>query len=192
MYLADMLSFPHNSCHGISIGMIRLLLHSMDPKLESVLASTLGKDYSVRGESDDNKAKELLARDEVDVLIVDFDSRSSALSEQLAFLADIKGTYVPVVAMTDDDRRSTAMALVGQGVYDYFRKPPSIVELKFVVGRAHEHAMLKREPEKVKHKLRETNRCDQLIGSSGRSQVVYDLIRRVANLNAFVLITGES
>jgi DNA-binding NtrC family response regulator len=34
--------------------------------------------------------------------------------------------------------------------------------------------------------------CDQLVGSSGKAQVVYDLIDRVTNLNAFVLITGES
>ena len=34
--------------------------------------------------------------------------------------------------------------------------------------------------------------CDQLIGRSGRAQVVYDLIRRVADLNAFVLLAGES
>jgi len=40
--------------------------------------------------------------------------------------------------------------------------------------------------------LRAVSRCDQLIGSSARSQVVYDLIRRVSNLDAFVLITGES
>jgi DNA-binding NtrC family response regulator len=37
-----------------------------------------------------------------------------------------------------------------------------------------------------------THGCDRLVGSSGRAQVVYDLIRRVANLNAFVLISGES
>ena len=34
--------------------------------------------------------------------------------------------------------------------------------------------------------------CDQLVGSSPRAQKVYDLIRRVANLPAFVLINGES
>ena len=35
-------------------------------------------------------------------------------------------------------------------------------------------------------------RCDQLVGSSDCLQEVYDLIRRVANLSAFVLINGES
>jgi DNA-binding NtrC family response regulator len=65
-------------------------------------------------------------------------------------------------------------------------------ELKIVVRRAHEHAILKKELEKTKEKLRAVSRCDQLIGSSARSQVVYNLIRRVSNLDAFVLITGES
>ena len=171
--------------------MIRLLLYS-GSSLQSVLAATLGPDYSIVVESNKTKVKQILSAEEVDVAIVDLDTTCSSLPEQLAFLAEIKSLSVPIVVMTDDDRRSTALQLVGHGVYDYFRKPPSIVELKFVVGRAHEHAKLKRELEKVKHKLRETNRCDQLIGSSGRSQVVYDLIRRVANLNAFVLITGES
>src|SRR5580698_3207778 len=34
--------------------------------------------------------------------------------------------------------------------------------------------------------------CDRMIGSSPRCQIVYDLIRRVASLDASVLITGES
>jgi DNA-binding NtrC family response regulator len=171
--------------------MIRLLLYS-DSKLQDVLAATLGSGYSVLVESSKDKVKRLLTGEQVDVLIVDLDSTNSALAEQLAFLAEIKGPSVPIVVMTDDDRRSTAMELVGRGVYDYFRKPPSIVDLKFVVGRAHEHAKLKRELEQARDKLRRAGTCDQLIGASGRAQVVYDLIRRVSDLTATVLITGES
>ncbi len=171
--------------------MIRLLLYS-DSNLQGVLAVMLGPEYSVLVESSKDKVKQLIAGEQIDVLIVDLDSSYAALAEQLKFLAEIKGSRVPILVMTDDDRRSTAMELVGHGVYDYFRKPPSIKDLKFVVGRAHEHAKLKRELEKAKDKLRETSRCDQLIGSSGRAQVVYNLIRRVADLDAFVLITGDS
>jgi DNA-binding NtrC family response regulator len=160
--------------------------------LQGVLAVMLGPEYSVLVESSKDKVKQLIAGEQIDVLIVDLDSSYAALAEQLKFLAEIKGSRVPILVMTDDDRRSTAMELVGHGVYDYFRKPPSIKDLKFVVGRAHEHAKLKRELEKAKDKLRETSRCDQLIGSSGRAQVVYNLIRRVADLDAFVLITGDS
>src|SRR6185503_7453331 len=98
----------------------------------------------------------------------------------------------PVVVMTDDSRRATVLELLQRGIYDYLHKPPSLPELKIVVRRAHEHASLQKELEKAREKLRATSRCDSLIGSSGRAQVVYDLIRRVANLDAFVLITGES
>src|SRR5207302_10710240 len=40
--------------------------------------------------------------------------------------------------------------------------------------------------------LEESLRCDGLIGSSAEMRTVYDLIRRVASLNASVLISGES
>jgi len=171
--------------------MIRLLLYS-DSKLQHVLATALGPDYSVVVQSSKNEIRRLIAGEQTDILIVDLDSTSHGLVEQLEFLAEIKGSRVPILVMTDDDKRSTAMELVGRGVYDYFRKPPSIKDLKFVVGRAHEHAKLKRELEQAKDKLSRITRCDQLIGSSGSAQGVYSLIRRVADLDAFVLITGES
>jgi DNA-binding NtrC family response regulator len=52
-------------------------------------------------------------------------------------------------------------------------------------------SQIKDEPENEPQQT-DSSRCDGLIGCSGRSQVVYDLIRRVSNLDAFVLITGES
>ena len=39
---------------------------------------------------------------------------------------------------------------------------------------------------------RDLERCDRLVGSSAELRYVYDLIRRVANLPAVVLINGES
>src|SRR5258705_6713092 len=130
--------------------MIRLLLHSSDSNLQNVLAVTLGPDYSVLVEANKNKVKQLIAGERVDVLILDLDSSYTIIDEQLEFLGEIKGSPVPIVVMTDDNRRCTAMELVGHGVYDYFRKPPSLVELKLVVARAHEHAKLKRELERAK------------------------------------------
>src|SRR5262249_10274343 len=75
---------------------------------------------------------------------------------------------------------------------DCIRKPPSLVELKVVIRRASEHALMKRDLERMREQVTVTRGCDQLVGSSGRAQVVYDLIQRVANLTAFILITGES
>src|SRR6185295_10153211 len=172
--------------------MIRLVLFSGDPKLQRLLAPALGPDYSVLVESNPSKLKQFVADGHVDVLILDVDNNYSSLQQQVAFFDEVRDSRVPVVVMTDDSRRATVLELLQRGIYDYLHKPPSLPELKIVVRRAHEHASLQKELEKAREKLRATSRCDSLIGSSARSQVVYDLIRRVANLDAFVLITGES
>ena len=173
--------------------MIRLLVQSEDRSLQSLLALTLGEDYEVRVESNPARVRTVLADEAAEVLVLDVESGVRPEFERtLAYIAEIRGYRVPIVAMTADDRPSTAMALVQSGVYDYFRKPPHLLELKLVVRRAHEHAQLRNKLDAAAAQLRDLTSCDQLIGSSGRMRVVYDLIRRVANLNAFVLLQGES
>jgi DNA-binding NtrC family response regulator len=171
--------------------MIRLLLYSQDINLLSVLAPTLGTEFLVFLERRMDKIRELISEGRCDVLVVDLDSRSYPMQQQLGFFDEIRDFGLPVVVMTDDDGRATAMDMVQRGVYNYIRKPPSLPELKIVVRRAHEYAVLKQELETVRQRL-PVSGCDQMIGASARSQVVYDLIRRVANLEASVLITGES
>jgi DNA-binding NtrC family response regulator len=82
--------------------------------------------------------------------------------------------------------------MIQKGAYDFFRKPFSLMELRVVLGRAYERVALKRELEGAKNKLQAVSACDRLVGSSPPAQVVYSQIRRVANLNAPVLIRGES
>jgi DNA-binding NtrC family response regulator len=171
--------------------MIRILLYSHDDNLQSLLAPTLGMEFSVFLERRMDRIREIISRGRCDVLILDLDAGSYPLQQQLEFFDEIRDFGVPVVVMTDDDGRATAMDLVQRGVYNYIRKPPALPELRIVVRRAHEYAVLKQELDSVRQRLPPSG-CDQLIGSSARSQVVYDLIRRVANLEASVLITGES
>ncbi len=171
---------------------IRLLLYSKDPKLQPLLTPTLGPEFQVVVEANPVTVKNSVSSQQCDVLIIDLDSNYCSIEHQLGFLDDVITSRVPVVVMTDDNRRSTAMELMQRGIYDYFRKPPALAEFKIIVRRAHEHTVLKRELETAKQLLQDTTTCDGLTGSSTRSKVVYYLVRRVANLNAFVLITGES
>ena len=172
--------------------MIRLAMYSEDPKLSPLLSSALRSEYSVTVEPDTDRIKQIVADGRADVLILDFDSSFSSLEHQLNLYDELGDCPIPVIVMTDDVRRSTAIELLQRGAYDYIRKLPSLVELKIVVRRAYERAQLKKELEEMRERFRAASSCDQLLGSSGRAQVVYDLVRRVSNLSAFVLITGES
>lgn len=171
--------------------MIRNLLYSQDTDLHFQLAPTLGSEFSVFLERRMDRMREIVLQGQCDVLIVDLDSRSYPMEQQLGFFDEIRDFGLPVVVMTDDDGRATAMDLVQRGIYNYIRKPPALQELRIVVRRAYEFAVLKQELENGRRRLPASG-CDQLIGAGARSQVVYDLIRRVANLEASVLVTGES
>jgi len=171
--------------------MIRILLYSHDDNLQSLLALTLGAEFSVFLERRMDRIRETILQGRCDVLIMDLDSGSDPMQQQLLFFDEVRESGVPVVVMTDDDGRPTAMDLVQRGVYNYIRKPPALPELRIIVRRAHEFAVLKQELDRIRQRLPPSG-CDQLIGSSARSQVLYDLIRRVADLEASVLITGES
>jgi DNA-binding NtrC family response regulator len=171
--------------------MIRLLLHSQDAELQAPLKATLGDGFSLRVERRMDAVKSVLSQGQCDVLILDLDSNPSAMEQQLGFFDEIRDCGVPVVVMTDENSRAIALDLVQRGVYNYIRKPPVLPELKIVVRRAYEFAVLKRELEQARQPPIPSG-CDRLIGSSARFQVVYGLIRRVADLEASVLITGET
>ena len=110
--------------------MIRLVLLSGDPKLQRLLTPALGPDFNVLVESHPARLKQLVADEQVDVLILDLDDDYCSIPEQLTFFDEIRDSRVPVVVMTDDSRRSGVMELLQRGVYDCFRKPPSLPELK--------------------------------------------------------------
>jgi len=172
--------------------MVRVAIHSPDTRLKSILAGALKSELALLELDDQQLRRALRERSGLDVLILDFDSNCSPLEGQLALYDEIGDTPVPIVVMTDDLRRSTAMEFLRRGAFDCIRKPPSLIEFKVIVGRAHEHAQMKAELDQARQAINATRGYDQLVGSSGRAQVVYDLIRRVADLSASVLITGES
>ncbi len=172
--------------------MIRITLFSPDSKLRCLLGNALRLEYDVVIEGQQERFTETVRESRPDVVVLDLDTNYSSLERQLVFYREVAALQLPIVVMTDDMRRTTAMQFMEAGAADCIRKPPSLVEFKVVVERAYEHAQMQRELDGMRITMSQTFGCDRLVGSSGRSQVVYDLIRRVADLNAFVLIAGES
>ncbi|MEO8026349.1 MAG: sigma-54 dependent transcriptional regulator [Bryobacteraceae bacterium] len=172
--------------------MIRALLYSDQSALQQILGATLASNIHLQVDSDKQGVLDRIAQKQVDVLIVDLNAGFVPLEIQLAFIAQLQTTDLPVLVLTDDDRRSTALELMQHGVYDHFRNPPSPLEMTIIIRRAYEHAQLKRELAEAKQTIQAVTRVDQLTGRSQKMLSVYDLIHRVADLDTGVLITGES
>ncbi len=174
--------------------MICIALHSDDRTLQPLLASALGKEFQVLWEPSEDKITHLLSSGGCDVVVLDLDAKPEQLTQRIESSRRIiaLGDSSVIVVLADDGLRSTAAELVRLGAYGYCRKPPSIRDLKAMLRRAYEHSSLKRDLQVAKQKLDAASNCDRMIGSSPRMQEVYDLVRRVANINASVLVTGES
>ena len=172
--------------------MVRIGLYSEDRKLQQVLSSALGKDFQIIMERTEDGINSMLASGACDVTLLDLDSNDKPLSQRIACCRKIAESQFPSVVIADDGMRSVAAELVRLGAYNYCRKPPSVRDLKSLLLRAHERSALRHELQTTRQRLEEVSRCDQIIGSSPQMQQVYDLIRRVADLNASVLVTGES
>ncbi len=173
--------------------MVRVGLYSEDRKLLSILSSALGREFQVQLESDEDRVLENIASESWDALIIDLDSDHDLLKQHIGSCKRVVAAQISSVVMADDSLRGVAEELVRLGAYSYCRKPPSVRELRATMRRVHERVLLKRENNTAAPQpVEEVNACDQMIGASPQMKQVYDLIHRVASLNASVLVTGES
>ena len=172
--------------------MIRIALYSEDRKLQQLLSSALGQEFQISLDSEVDNIDRKFASGACDVVILDLDANQVSLDQRIANSERIVSAKISPIVLADDALRSTALELVKQGAHSYCRKPPSIVELKSMLRRAHESSSLKRKLEAVQQQLDAVSSCDRMIGSSPQIRQVYDLVRRVTSINTPVLITGES
>jgi DNA-binding NtrC family response regulator len=170
--------------------MIRIALYSEDRTLRSLLCSALGSEFEV--EAGLVGKEPTLDPGSYDASILDLGSAPAALERALVCASKLMDAGATLVVMADDSQRATAVELVHKGAFGYCRKPPSVRDLKAMLRRAHESASLKQQLRIAEQRLEAASSCDRLIGASPQMRQVYDLVRRVADLNASVLVTGES
>jgi DNA-binding NtrC family response regulator len=177
---------------------IRLLVYSCDTKLEALLGAALGLECHVTMECDPSSLLHAVSSAQTDVVLLDLDSTYLQADGHLKLSEELTRSGVSVVAIATDEARQLATDLVQNGLFGYCRKPPAMRELKALINRAYNQALMKRELESKRaaenhDKESPQMTCfDGLIGSSAAIKRVCNLITRVADVNASVLITGES
>jgi two-component system response regulator HydG len=97
---------------------------------------------------------------------------------------------VPVVLITGHGSLETAMGAIRAGAYDFVTKPIESKTLGVVVSRAVQHRRL-REQIKMLRAAQEANQTI-IVGGSPAMRKVADLIERVGDSDASVLIHGET
>jgi DNA-binding NtrC family response regulator len=168
--------------------MIRLLLYSRDLKIQAALAPATGVDFSIAIDSSRERVRRQVLEKRCDVVLLDLEGYP--LTEQLDFHAELQNLGTAVVVVADADPGKTR-ELERQGIREFCEKPLSLPELSVLIRDAHARTINGPSADNPVTPAPDYG-CGELVGSSARAKAVYDLIQRVAGLNAFVLITGES
>ncbi len=171
---------------------VRILIADDEKNFREVLMTTLSDEgFDVTGTDSAIKAKDLLEKEEYDVLLLDLNMPGVSGME---VLKKIKTFEIPpeVVILTGVGIVSTAVEAMKLGAYDYLTKPFKIEELKAVIEKAHEKKKLRTENLLLKTQIKRQFRQKNIITKNTLMTEILETVKKVAIPDSPVLIYGES
>ncbi|MBI5204365.1 MAG: sigma-54-dependent Fis family transcriptional regulator [Nitrospirae bacterium] len=171
---------------------VRILIADDEKNFREVLMTTLSDEgFDVTGTDSAIKAKDLLEKEEYDVLLLDLNMPEVGGME---VLKKIKTFEIPpeVVILTGVGIVSTAVEAMKLGAYDYLTKPFKIEELKAVIEKAHEKKKLRTENLLLKTQIKRQFRQKNIITKNTLMIDILETVKKVAIPDSPVLIYGES
>jgi DNA-binding NtrC family response regulator len=170
----------------------RILVVDDDQSMCEMLELMLRRDaLEVEWRTSGLDALELVAERDFDVILTDLGMASLSGAELCERILGIRPD-VPVIVVTGNASFDAAVASIRAGAYDFITKPVDAKLLSLVVGRALQHGQLRQEVKRLRRAVVDTQRFGRLLGESQAMRRVFDLVTRVADSDASVLIMGES
>jgi two-component system response regulator HydG len=133
----------------------------------------------------------LLEERDFDVILTDLNMGGMTGIELCKRVAESRPDE-PVVVITAFGSIETAVQAIRAGAYDYITKPIDVEALVLALDRAIAHHALRQEVRRLRRAVDESSRFEDLAGPSAAMRKVWDLLARVADSDASVLVTGES
>ncbi|MFI5322593.1 MAG: sigma-54-dependent transcriptional regulator [Thermodesulfobacteriota bacterium] len=169
-----------------------ILVVDDEPGMREFLEIMLQKDgYNVETAPDGSEAIDKIEEKLFDLAIVDIQMPVLNGIEVLKKFNE-KSPDTTVIMITAYASHETAIEAMKLGAYDYITKPFKIDEIKLVIKKALEKKKLERENTRLRKELETQYGFGNIIGRSPSIVKVFELIKRVAEINVNVLITGES
>ncbi len=157
-----------------------------------VLEALLGPEgYEILTASSAEEAIRLIQESDLDLIITDMKMPGTSGMQLLETSKEIKPD-LPVIMMTAYGTIEMAVEAMKKRAYDYITKPFQNEELKLTVKKALENYRLIKENRRLSQALSERYKYGNIIGKSKPMQGIYDMISKVAQSKASVLITGPS
>ena len=157
-----------------------------------VLEALLGPEgYETVTADNGEDALSLIRESDLDLVITDIKMPEINGMDLLDETKKIK-PELPVILMTAYGTIEMAVEAMKRHAYDYITKPFKNEELKLTIKKALENYRLVKENRLLSEALSDRYRYGNIIGKSKPMLKIYDLISKVAQSRASILITGSS
>ena len=170
----------------------RVLVVDDDASMCDMLVSDLGElGFEVKARTAAPAALEALVASEFDAVVADLNMPGMSGLELCERIVASRPD-VPVIVITAFGSIQTAIAAIRSGAYDFVTKPLEVDALALALERAIQHRRLSDEVRRLRQAVEEGRRFGALLGTSPAMRRMYELLDRIADSNASVLITGET
>jgi DNA-binding NtrC family response regulator len=169
-----------------------LIVVDDDKAITSALAKILGAaGYSVITAKSGDAALAIMRQVCPDLVIADLKMNGMSGDELQSEIAR-RSPDVPVVIITAFGSIESAVESMRSGAFDFITKPFTNAQLKMVVERALEHRELRREVQRLRGELARSYGVEKIITACPQMDRLLEMIQRIADSPASVLLTGES
>jgi two-component system, NtrC family, response regulator AtoC len=137
------------------------------------------------------EAMRRLAEEDFDIVLTDINMHSMSGVDLCRHIVESR-EHLPVVVMTAYGSMEAAIAAIRAGAYDFVTKPFEMDDIALTIERALKHRALREEVKRLRRAVTDSQKFDDILGTSQAMKKMYDLVARVAETETTVLITGES
>ena len=163
-----------------------------DASMCDMLVSDLGElGFEVKARTAAPAALEALVASEFDAVVADLNMPGMSGLELCEHIVASRPD-VPVIVITAFGSIQTAIAAIRSGAYDFVTKPLEVDALGLALERAIQHRRLSDEVRRLRQAVEEGRRFGTLLGTSPAMRRMYELLDRIADSSASVLIAGET
>jgi two-component system response regulator HydG len=172
--------------------MRRVLVVDDEREMCELLEAGLGgRGFDVTWRTSADEAFELALRDDFAAVVTDLRMRGMGGIALCTRLTENRPD-VPVIAITAFGSLDTAIATIRAGAFDFLPKPFDVDQLVIALERATLQRALREEVKRLQGMVASAQKFDEMVGTSAAMTAVFELIDRVAGVDAPVLVTGES
>ncbi len=157
----------------------------------SMMRRTLARTYEVFDFASVAEALPAVERAEFDCIVTDLRMPGiDGLEGLRRFKAKVP--HLPVVLVTAFASVETVIEAWKAGAFDYVAKPFEPEQLEMVVGRAVEHARLRKDNQRLRAELQGGGAAHGIVGKSQAMKDLTSVLARIAPSDVPILIEGES